>query len=70
MMKMNGNEFFILVYLIGINCMVIYVFVYVKFKIFDYILDFCMLKNVFNKLNVGKYLFKWEIVMIYICNIW
>lgn len=53
MMKMNGKEFFMLVYLIGINCMVIYVFVYVKFKIFDYI--FCMLKNVFNKLNVGKY---------------
>lgn len=56
MMKMNGNESPTLVYSAGINRMAIHVFVHVKFKTLDHTL--CTLKNVSNKLNVGKHLFK------------
>lgn len=53
MMKMNGNESPTLAYSTGINRMAIHVFVHVKFKTLDHTL--CTLKNVSNKLNVGKH---------------
>lgn len=55
MMKMNGKESPMLVYSTGINRMAIHVFVHVKFKTLDHNLDLCTLKNVSNKLNVGKH---------------
>lgn len=55
MMKMNGNESPTLAYSTGINRMAIHVFVHVKFKTLDHTLDLCTLKNVSNKLNVGKH---------------